>query len=50
MMHGPEKPGCHSSWEAGEQSGVVRSGVGGAKGMAEGGCGSTKHAPDSRTG
>jgi len=38
------------SWEADEQSGVIRRGVGGAKGRDRGECGPTKHAPDSEPG
>ena len=37
----------HSSWEADEQSGAIRCGVGGAKGGDQGECGPTPHAPDS---
>src|ERR1700737_2592383 len=37
----------HSSCEAGEQSGAIRCGAGGAKGGDQGECGSAKHAPDS---
>src|SRR2546430_5562277 len=40
----------HSSREAGEQSGAIRSGVGGAKGRDQGECRPTKHAPDSEPG
>jgi hypothetical protein len=47
MMHGPEKSDCHSSWEADEQSGAIRNGVGGAKGRDQGECGPTKHVLDS---
>ena len=37
MMHGREKSDlCHSSWEADEQSGAIRRGVGGAKGGGQG--------------
>ena len=36
----------HSSCEAGEQSGAIRCGAGGAKGGDRGECGSAKHAPD----
>ena len=35
----------NSSCEAGEQSGAIRRGVGGAKGGDQGECGPTKHAP-----
>jgi hypothetical protein len=38
---------CHSSCEAGEQSGAIRCGASGAKGGDQGECGSAKHAPDS---
>src|SRR6266481_3629886 len=41
---------CHSSWEADEQSGPDRSGVGGAKGGGQGECEPAKHAPDSEPG
>ena len=34
------------SWEADEQSGAIRSGVGGAKGGDQGECGPAKHVPD----
>src|SRR6202045_4920628 len=37
----------HSSCEAGEQSGAIRCGAGGAKGGDQGECGSAQHAPDS---
>src|SRR5260370_13854301 len=37
----------HSSCEAGEQSGAIRCGAGGAKGGDQGECGLAKHAPDS---
>src|SRR5262249_58301198 len=37
----------HSSWEADEQSGAIRRGVGGAKGGDQGECGSATHAPGS---
>src|SRR5205807_5785315 len=50
----------HSSWEAGEQSGTVRSraicseaecsGAGGAKGEDRGECRPAKHAPDAESG
>src|SRR5262249_25416114 len=36
----------HSSWEAGEQSGAIRRGVGGAKGGDQGECEPAKHVPD----
>jgi hypothetical protein len=42
--------GSADSWEADEQSGVIRRGVGGAKGRDRGECGPTKHAPDSEPG
>src|SRR5215472_2038291 len=35
----------HSSYEADEQSGLVRRGAGGAKGRDQGECGPTMHAP-----
>src|SRR6516164_2490221 len=35
------------SWEADEQSGAIRRGVGGAKGRDRGECGPTKHVLDS---
>jgi hypothetical protein len=35
------------SWEADEQSGAIRSGVGGAKDRDQGECGPTKHVLDS---
>src|SRR5207253_8457951 len=41
---------CHSSWEADEQSGPDRNGVGGAKGGGQGECEPAKHAPDSEPG
>jgi hypothetical protein len=48
MMHGPEKSdSAIVAREADEQSGVVRYGVGGAKGMDQGECGPIQHAPDS---
>ena len=51
MMHGREKVRlCHSSWEADEQSGPDRNGVGGAKGGGQGECEPAKHAPDSEPG
>ena len=51
MMHGHEKSGpCHSSCEADEQSGAIRSGVGGAKGRDQGECALVKHALDSAPG
>src|SRR6202007_2833888 len=34
------------SWEAGEQSGAIRRGVGGAKGGDQGECEPAKHVPD----
>src|ERR1700730_10039086 len=40
----------HSSCEAGEQSGAIRCGAGGAKGGDQGECGLAKHAPDSEPG
>ena len=40
----------NSSCEAGEQSGAIRRGVGGAKGGDQGKCGSAKHAPGSGPG
>src|SRR5262249_55921104 len=40
----------HSSWEAGEQSGAIRRGVGGAKGGGQGECGPAKHVPDAEPG
>ena len=40
----------HSSCEAGEQSGAIRRGVGGAKGRDRGECGLAKHALDSAPG
>src|SRR6516164_7957348 len=43
MMYGHEKS-CHSSWEADEQSGAIRRGVGGAKGRDRGECEPAKHA------
>ena len=46
MMYGHEKS-CHSSWEADEQSGAIRRGVGGAKGRDRGECSLAKHALDS---
>ena len=49
MMYGHEKS-CHSSWEADEQSGAIRRGVGGAKGRDRGECGPTKHVLDLRAG
>ena len=44
MMYGHEKS---DRCEAGEQSGAIRGGVGGAKGRDRGECGLAKHAPDS---
>src|SRR5258707_11206211 len=41
---------CHSSYEADEQSGPDRNGVGGAKGGGQGECEPAKHAPDSEPG
>ena len=38
----------HSSCEAGEQSGAIRCGAGGAKGGDQGECGLAKHAQDFR--
>ena len=38
------------SWEAGEQSEAIRSGVGGAKGGDQGECGPAKHVPDAEPG
>src|SRR5262249_23317846 len=38
------------SWEAGEQSGAIRRGVGGAKGGGQGECGPAKHVPDAEPG
>src|SRR5262244_2510026 len=38
------------SWEAGEQSGAIRRGVGGAKGGDQGECGPAKHVPDAEPG
>src|SRR5258707_6895818 len=35
----------HSSYEADEQGGAIRGGVGGAKGGDQGECGTAKHAP-----
>src|SRR5215472_9448819 len=40
----------HSSWEAGEQSGAIRRGVGGAKGGDQGECVPAKHVPDTEPG
>src|SRR5204862_7369118 len=40
----------HSSFEAGEQSGAIRRGVGGAKDGDQGECGPAKHALDSAPG
>jgi hypothetical protein len=40
----------HSSWEADEQSGAIRRGVGGAKGRDRGEYEPTKHAPNSEPG
>jgi hypothetical protein len=47
MMHGYEKS---DRCEAGEQSGAIRGGVGGAKGRDRGKCGLAKHALDSAPG
>ena len=48
MMYGHEKFALrHSSWEADEQSGAIRRGVGGAKGGDQGECGSATHVPGS---
>src|SRR5215471_12879930 len=41
---------CHSSWEAGEQSGPDRSGAGGAKGGDQGECEPAKHGPGTEPG
>ena len=43
--HGKSAP-RRSSCEAGEQSGAIRSGTGGAKGGDQGECGPAKHVPD----
>src|SRR5712672_4169817 len=40
----------HSSDEAGEQSGAIRYGVGGAKGRGQGECGPAKHVPGTEPG
>ena len=40
----------HSSDEAGEQSGAIRCGVGGAKGRGQGECGPAKHVPGAEPG
>jgi len=40
----------HSSWEAGEQSGAIRGGAGGAKGGDRGECEPAKHVPDAEPG
>ena len=51
MMHGREKSDPrHSSDEAGEQSGLGRGGVGGAKGGGRGERETAKHAPDTDPG
>src|SRR5262249_20204159 len=51
MMHGAREVGPrHSSFEAGEQSGAIRRGVGGAKDGDQGECEPAKHALDSEPG
>jgi len=50
MMHGPEKSDPVIVAGADEQSGAIRSGVGGAKNGDQGECGPAKHALDSEPG
>jgi hypothetical protein len=50
MMYGHEKSDpAHSSWEADEQSGAIRCGVGGAKGGDQGECAPTRHVLDTQS-
>ena len=51
MMHGAREVGPrHSSGEAGEQSGAIRCGAGGAKGRGRGECEPAQHAPGTEPG